>query len=102
MRRKDNVEEKNRMNILVTGAAGALGHNLVENLKAIRDGKNRTRPALAIDNIYEYDKGNTIDDLERFCTDADFIVHAAGVNRPQHITCAYHKFCPGNAGRSIR
>ena len=51
------------MKILVTGAAGALGRNLVENLKAIRDGKNRTRPNLKIDAIYEYDRNNTEEDL---------------------------------------
>ena len=51
------------MNILVTGAAGALGRNLVENLKAIRDGKNRTRPSLRIDEIYEYDLDSTPEDL---------------------------------------
>ena len=54
------------MNILITGAAGALGRNLVENLKAIRDGKNRTRPNLQIDQIYEYDRNNTEADLDRF------------------------------------
>ena len=43
------------MNILVTGAKGALGRNLVENLKVIRDGKNKTRPNLIIDSIFEYD-----------------------------------------------
>ena len=74
------------MNILVTGAAGALGRNLVENLKAIRDGKNRSRPELKIDNIYEYDMDNTETDLDRFCSDCDFIVHAAGVNRPKETS----------------
>ena len=43
------------MNILVTGAKGFVGRNLCENLKNIRDGKNRTRPALTVDEIYEYD-----------------------------------------------
>lgn len=71
------------MNILVTGAAGFVGRNLVENLKNIRDGKNRTRPALFIQNIYEYDVGNTQADLERFCADCDFVFHLAGVNRPK-------------------
>ena len=52
------------MNILVTGAAGFVGRNLVENLKNIRDGKNRTRPALSIQNIYEYDMNNTLQDLD--------------------------------------
>lgn len=67
------------MNILITGAAGALGRNLVENLKAIRDGKNQTRPNFSVEIIYEYDKDNKLEELEHFCTDCDFIVHAAGV-----------------------
>ena len=82
------------MNILVTGAKGALGRNLCENLKTIRDGKNRTRPDLHIGNIYEYDKENTQEDLDRFCADCDFIVHAAGVNRPKEIS----EFMEGNFG----
>lgn len=82
------------MNILVTGAAGALGRNLVENLKAIRDGKNRTRPDLAVGEIYEYDQSNTTEDLNRFCSDCDFIVHAAGVNRPKDPS----EFMEGNFG----
>ena len=82
------------MNILVTGAAGALGRNLVENLKAIRDGKNRTRPNLVIDEIYEYTRSSGPEELERFCTDCDFIVHAAGVNRPKEQS----EFMKGNFG----
>lgn len=82
------------MNILVTGSAGALGRNLIENLKAIRDGKNRTRPALQIDKIYEYDRNSTLEELDRFCTDCDFIVHAAGVNRPKDNS----EFMEGNFG----
>ena len=82
------------MNILVTGAAGALGRNLVENLKAIRDGKNRTRPNLHIEEIYEYDINNAAEDLDRFCSDCDFIVHAAGVNRPKNTS----EFMEGNFG----
>ena len=82
------------MNVLVTGAAGALGRNLVENLKAIRDGKNRTRPKLRIDQIFEYGRSNTREDLERFCAEADFVVHAAGVNRPKE----QREFMEGNFG----
>ena len=71
------------MNILVTGAQGFVGRNLVENLKNIRDGKNRTRPGIAVGEIYEYGRKNTAQDLERFCADCDFVFHLAGVNRPQ-------------------
>ncbi len=71
------------MKILVTGSAGFVGRNLVENLKNIRDGKNRTRPNLPIDTIYEYSRQNTFDDLDQFCSDCDFVFNLAGVNRPQ-------------------
>lgn len=82
------------MNILITGAAGALGRNLVENLKAIRDGKNRTRPDLKIASIYEYDINSTPEELDQYCEGADFIVHAAGVNRPKETS----EFMEGNFG----
>lgn len=71
------------MNILVTGANGFVGRNLVENLKNIRDGKNRTRPNISIGNIYEYDLASTPEDLNRYCADADFVFNLAGVNRPE-------------------
>ena len=34
------------MNILITGANGFVGKNLVQSLYSIRDGKDRTRPEL--------------------------------------------------------
>ena len=71
------------MNILVTGSAGFVGRNLVENLKNVRDGKNRTRPNLKIDKIYEYDRENTLEELDAFCSDCDFVFNLAGVNRPK-------------------
>ena len=71
------------MNILVTGAAGFVGRNLVENLKNIRDGKNRTRPQLLIEDIYEYDCDNTLEELDQWCEKADFVFNLAGVNRPK-------------------
>ena len=71
------------MNILVTGAKGFVGRNLVENLKNIRDGKNRTRPNIHIDNIYEYDIDSTPEQLDVYCTDANFVFNLAGVNRPK-------------------
>ena len=82
------------MNILVTGAKGALGRNLVENLKAIQDGKNRTRPGLIINSIFEYDIENTEAELDQYCADCDFVVHAAGVNRPKETS----EFMEGNFG----
>lgn len=71
------------MNILITGAKGFVGRNLVENLKNIRDGKNHTRPNINIDNIYEYDIDSTPEQLDAYCTDADFVFNLAGVNRPK-------------------
>jgi len=84
--------------VLVTGAAGFVGRNLVENLKNIRDGKNRTRPALQIDEIYEYTRENTAEDLDRFCGDCDFVFNLAGVNRPKDPT----EFREGNFGFASR
>lgn len=71
------------MNILVTGAAGFVGRNLIENLKNIRDGKNRTRPNLRIEDIFEYDVNNSLDQLNEWCSRADFVFNLAGVNRPK-------------------
>ena len=82
------------MNILITGARGFVGRNLVENLKAVRDGKNRTRPGLVSDTIYEYGRENSPEDLMRFCADCDFVFHLAGVNRPKDPK----EFMEGNFG----
>ena len=82
------------MNILITGAKGFAGRNLVENLKCIRDGKNRTRPNIKVDNIYEYDLGSTPEQLDAYCTDCDFVFNLAGVNRPKDPA----EFKAGNYG----
>ena len=66
------------MNILITGAKGMVGTALVNNLKNIRDGKNRTRPNIHIDNIYCYDIDNTPEQLDAWCTDCDFVFNLAG------------------------
>lgn len=60
-----------------------VGTALVNNLKNIRDKKNQTRQGLKIDEIYEYDVDNSIEELNEFCTKADFVFHLAGVNRPE-------------------
>ena len=86
------------MKILVTGAAGFVGRNLVENLKNFRDGKNRTRPTLRIDEIYEYTRESSPEDLDRYCADCDFVFNLAGVNRPKDPA----EFREGNFGFASR
>ena len=86
------------MNILVTGANGFVGRNLIENLKTIRDGKNRTRPNIRIDAIYAYTRESTDAELERYCADCDFVFHLAGVNRPKDAS----EFREGNVDLSAR
>ena len=71
------------MKILVTGAGGFVGKNLVENLKNIRDGKNRTRPDIHIEEIFEVHRDTSPETLEEYCRKADFVFHLAGVNRPK-------------------
>ena len=82
------------MKILVTGANGFVGRNLVENLKNIRDGKNRTRPGLLIEEVFEYDLASTVDELDTYCREADFVFNLAGVNRPKDP----EEFRKGNFG----
>ena len=82
------------MNILVTGSKGMVGTALVNNLKNIRDGKNRTRPNVHVDNIYCYDIDSTLEQLGTYCADCDFVFNLAGVNRPQHN----EEFMQGNFG----
>ena len=72
------------MNILVTGSAGFVGKNLCESLKNIRDGRDKTRPHIVIDNIFEYDIGTEVSLLDAYCKKADFVFNLAGVNRPQN------------------
>ena len=69
------------MNILVTGAKGMVGTALVNNLKNIRDNKNRTRPGIKVDEIYEYDLDSTPEELDAYCQKADFVFNLAGANR---------------------
>ena len=82
------------MNILITGAKGFVGKNLTENLKAIRDKKNRSRPGIVIERIDEYGRESSLEELETYCARADFVFHLAGVNRPQNP----NEFQEGNVG----
>ena len=68
-----------KMNILVTGSNGMVGTALVNNFKNIRDGKNKTRPNIKIDEIYEYDMENTKEELEEYCQKCDFVFNLAGM-----------------------
>ena len=81
------------MNILITGAKGFVGRNLTENLKNIRDGKNRTT-GLSIGEIFEYDLDTDPALLDTYCQKADFVFNLAGVNRPQNP----EEFMQGNFG----
>lgn len=81
------------MNILVCGSKGFVGKNLVTNLYNIKNGTNRTRN-IKIDNTYEYDRDSTIEQLEVYCKDCDFVFNLAGVNRPKDDK----EFMEGNFG----
>lgn len=83
------------MKILVTGANGFVGKNLVENLYNIKDGKNCTKN-INIEEIYTYDIDSKADLLEKYCKDTDFVFHLAGVNRPKEQS----EFMEGNLGFS--
>ncbi|MCB6194757.1 NAD-dependent epimerase/dehydratase family protein [Blautia marasmi] len=72
------------MNILVTGSKGMVGTALINNLKNIRDGKNRNRPDIHIEEIFEYDLNSTVEELDIYCQKTDFVFNLAGVNRPDN------------------
>ena len=72
------------MDILITGAGGFVGKNLVEALKNIRDGKDRTRPDLEIGEIFRCTRQTTEAELKEYCANAEFVFHLAGVNRPKN------------------
>ena len=82
------------MKILVTGAQGFVGRNLVANLRNIAEGKNKTRPALHIEEVFEYDRNSTAEELDAYCRQADFVFNLAGVNRPKDQA----EFMEGNFG----
>ena len=81
------------MKILVTGAKGFVGKNLVCNLYNIKEGKNRTRD-LKIEDIFEYDIDSTLEELDTYCRECDFVFNLAGVNRPKEQS----EFMEGNFG----
>ena len=72
------------MKILVTGAKGFVGKNLCAQLNNIKEGKDKTHPELSIESVYEYDIDSTVEELDTYCKDCDFVFNLAGVNRPQN------------------
>ena len=82
------------MKILVTGANGFVGKNLVAALNNIKAGKDRTHPEISIEEIYSYDIDSSAELLDEACKNADFVFNLAGVNRPQNI----EEFMQGNFG----
>ena len=82
------------MKILITGAKGMVGTALAANLKNIMENKNRTRPGLQIEAVYEYDVDSTPEELDDYCAKADFVFNLAGVNRPENP----EDFMKGNFG----
>lgn len=71
-----------------------VGTALVNNLKTIQDGRNKTRPDIHIEEIYEYDIDNTLEELDQYCKECNFVFYLAGVNRPENT----EDFMNGNFG----
>lgn len=92
------MKGEGELKILVTGSRGFVGKNLVENLKNIKDGKNRTRPGLSVSEIYEYDMNTEKGFLDKYCQECDFVFNLAGVNRPKEPS----EFMDGNYGFATR
>lgn len=82
------------MNILITGAAGFVGKNLSAALQNIRDGKDKSRPNITVDELHLYDVDSDARLLDEACRKADFVFNLAGVNRPQ----TQEEFMQGNFG----
>ena len=82
------------MKILVTGAKGFVGKNLVSQLKNIAQDKAKWYPLDNDITLYEYDVDSTADELDAYCSDCDFVFNLAGVNRPQNP----EEFMQGNFG----
>ena len=62
------------MKVLITGANGFVGKNLISNLSLNKEIE-----------IFKYDKDSTLDDLDNYTKECDFVYHLAGVNRPKSV-----------------
>lgn len=83
------------MTVLITGAGGFVGRNLAETLRAVRDGKDRSRGLPEGLTVLEYTRRSPPEELEALCAQADFVFHLAGVNRPERE----EDFITGQSGR---
>lgn len=72
------------MKILVTGAKGFVGKNLCAQLNNIKSGKAKCYGNMTVSQVYEYDIDSTLEQLDSYCKEADFVFNLAGVNRPQN------------------
>lgn len=83
------------MKILVTGAKGFVGRNLISQLHNIQSGKAKNY-AIAGEEflVYEYDIDSDPLELDVYCKQADFVFNLAGVNRPKDQA----EFMKGNFG----
>jgi len=80
--------------ILITGAKGFIGKNLIAELKNIQQGKAK-HAALGSDiTLFEFDIDTEPNLLDSYCKEADFVFHLAGINRPKEQS----EFMEGNFG----
>ena len=82
------------MKILITGAKGFVGKNLIAQLNNIKTGKAKNYNLSHDLDIVEYDIDTPFEVLDNACKDCDFIFHLAGVNRPKDEK----EFMEGNFG----
>src|SRR5574344_1348187 len=82
------------MKILVTGAKGFVGKNLCAQLNNIKEGKAKCYGDISISDVFQYDIDSTVEELDAYCKECDFVFNLAGVNRPQN----QEEFMQGNFG----
>ncbi len=106
------------MKILITGSNGFIGKNITETLKNIKEQKDTTKN-IFVEKLFLFDLNNSLNDLDLFIKECDFIINLAGINRPKNtkdfyvgnkdfikILCTYlekhHNQCPIIVSSSIQ